>query len=186
MALLLPTVLLAGCGPASGPSGEEAPARPPKVPPVAKEQGKPEAPAMDPSLAPLATQQQVVKAVTVGRRDPFAAVLTPHLIIDPASLPQGALNPGTGPSKPQAPLSWPKGLEFEGVLQTSSRSEAMVRYAPSDGNGGEVRLGSLNVGDVGTTQGGSLLPPGWRVAAIDIEQGLLTLEKGGQTVKRQL
>jgi len=185
VALLLPTMLLAGCGPASGPAGVEAPL-PPKVPPVAKEQGKPEVPAMDPSLAPLATQQQVVKAVTVGRRDPFAAVLTPQVIIDPASLPQGGIKPGAGPSKPPAPLSWPKGLEFEGVLQTSSRSEAMVRYTPGEGKGGEVRLGSLNVGDVGTTQGESLLPPGWRVADINIDQGLLTLEKGGQTVMRQL
>jgi hypothetical protein len=62
----------------------------------------------------------------------------------------------------------------------------MVRYTPADAKETGTRVGTLRVGDIGTNQRDSLLPPGWQVAAIDGEQGLLVLRKGGQSIKRYL
>jgi hypothetical protein len=154
----------------------------PKAGQVAADTGAPA-----PTLAPLATPQQVVKAVTVGRRDPFARVVDPKMIAPPAAPSQASPKTplAAGPAAP-AVLAWPPGLFFDGVLQSFSESEAMVRYIPAEEKGGATRFGSLRVGDTGTSDQQSLLPPGWQVAAIDGEQGLLVLRKGEQTVKRQL
>lgn len=148
------------------------------------------------SLAPLATPQQVVQAVEVGRTDPFAAVLTPRLVAVPgspqvAAIAKGQRQPGApgapaGKSQPQSPLGVPKGLLFQGVLQSPLGREALVEYAPSEGKGGGTRSGSLRVGDVGTARDDSLLPPGWRVRAIDVDRGVLVLQAGTQSVTLQL
>jgi hypothetical protein len=63
--------------------------------------------------------------------------------------------------------------------------EALVEYAPSESNEG-VRSGSLRVGDMGTGKSDALLPPGWRVRAIDVAQGVLVLQSGNQSVNLQL
>jgi hypothetical protein len=84
-------------------------------------------------------------------------------------------------SKPLPPLEPPKGLVFQGVLQGPGGREALVDYAPGSEAAG-TRSGSLRVGDVGTGQGDSLLPPGWRVQAIDVDRGVLVLQAGKQSV----
>ncbi|MFN9645394.1 MAG: hypothetical protein ACK6BG_09830, partial [Cyanobacteriota bacterium] len=137
-----------------------------------------------PALAPLATQQQVVKAVTAGRQDPFGAVLTPILTLPPESMPNAPAK--AGPAAAHTVLQWPDSLTFEGVLQSMSKSEALVRYAPAEAKDAGVRYGSLRVGDIGTGNADSLLPPGWQVMAIDGELGKLVLGKGGQIVSRDL
>lgn len=172
---LLPAILLTGCWPT--PEVEVEPALP--KPPT--ERSGAVSPA--PSLAPLATKQQVVQAVDVGRPDPFAAVLTPRLISPPAS-PRMPI--AGGPRTPPPPLEPPKGLVFQGVLQASTGREALVAYTPAESNGGGARSGTLRVGDVGTGEGDSLLPLGWRVRDIDVTRGLLVLQKGDQSVNLAL
>ncbi len=176
--LLLSGVLLGGCFPRP-----EANVAPP-LPKAAK--GRPEAVGLPgaPSLAPLATPGQVVRAVDVGRRDPFAAVLTarPLLTLDPQSQP-GTPAPAKGqgggqPSTPPPPPAIPKGLLFQGVLRGPQGSEALVQYTPTQPDGGGLRYGSLRVGDVGGRQPDSLLPLGWRVRAIDVERETLVLQSG--------
>lgn len=190
LAVLLPALLLAACGAVPGPDPGSLLEPPlPKKAPTAAKTSPAEPPAQVPSLAPLATQQQVVKAVTVGRRDPFAAVLRPNrLTLPPSPTPVAPKTPvRVAPPAPPAPLQWPMGLEVEGVLQTPGESEAIVRYTPTnDQAAGGPRLGSLRIGDEGSSQADSLLPPGWRVRAIDGEQGVLVLQKGGQSVSRRL
>jgi hypothetical protein len=179
LALMLPAMVLAACGPLPFPvAGPVTPfGQPrPRKPPAGADKAR--AVASPPSLAPLATQQQVVKAVRVGRRDPFGEVLKPQLTIPKDTKPKAEAKATV--------LEWPKGLAFEGVLQTFSESEAMVRYSPADAKGGGARYGSLRVGDIGTGAVDSLLPPGWQVAAIDGEQGVLVLRSGGQIISRRL
>ena len=198
VSLLLPAVLLAACGtlPFPGPDTETVvKPSPPKPPNKAR---KADPPAKAPPLAPLATQQQVVKAVTVGRRDPFAGVLTPSVIVTPEAQPKPSPQKVVTPPPPPAVLDWPKGLAFEGVLQTFSESEAMVlreamvRYTPADAKEGGTRVGSVRVRDTGSGPGEvgpgltDLLPPGWQVADIDGERGVLVLRKGGQSISQQL
>ncbi|MGA1304008.1 MAG: hypothetical protein ACO3ZD_08200 [Cyanobium sp.] len=192
MALSLIPALLAACTPS--PKVEVQPPVPnlPKVP------DRPDPQPEGASLAPLATPQQVVQAVEVGRPDPFAAVLTPRLIRAPAS-PQVAIASGQrGPSGQQRsaapagssqrlpPLGPPKGLLFQGVLLGPMGGEALVEYAPSEAKAGGTRSGSLRVGDGGTGQEDSLLPPGWRVRAIDVDRGVLVLQAGSQSVTLRL
>lgn len=190
LAVLLPAVLLAACGAAPGPDAASLVEPPlPKKAPTATQDSSAEAPAKMPTLAPLATQQQVVKAVTVGRRDPFAAVLRPSPLTLSPSQPQAPPKAPVrvAPSTAPAPLQWPLGLEVEGLLQTPAESEAIVRYTPTNARAaGGPRLGSLRIGDQGSNREDSLLPPGWRVRAIDGEQGVLVLQKGGQSVSRRL
>jgi hypothetical protein len=124
----------------------------------------------------------VVKAVSVGRRDPFANVLVPTVILQRDNQPKP-----TTPAKPPVPLvlTWPKGLTFEGVLHSTGDSEAIVSYLPEAAKGSGPRAGSLRVGDTSADKP-ELLPPGWQVAAIDVERGALELRRGGQTVRQTL
>ncbi|MFY7695489.1 MAG: hypothetical protein ACOVQK_04020 [Cyanobium sp.] len=198
--LALIPALLTACTP-----NPKVPVQPP-VPQLPKVQDRPDPRPEGASLAPLATPQQVIQAVDVGRPDPFAAVLTPRLVGAPASQ-QVAIAPGqqpvagagqrglTGQQRPGAPagssqglspLGVPKGLLFQGVLQSPLGREALVEYAPSEAKAGGTRSGSLRVGDVGTGRDDSLLPPGWRVRAIDVDRGVLVLQAGTQSVTLQL
>jgi hypothetical protein len=194
MVLGLIAVLLAACAPT--PEAEV----PPPPPPLPKAEVRPNPQPEGASLAPLATPQQVVEAVEVGRPDPFAAVLTPRLIgvaASPQLTTAPGQKPGAGPGQlPSArqagraqnmsPLEPPKGLLFQGVLQGPTGGEALVEFAPSEAKAGGTRSGSLRVGDVGTGEGDSLLPLGWRVRAIDVDRGLLKLQAGPQSVTLQL
>ena len=100
----------------------------------------------------------------------------------------GQQRPGApaGSSQGLSPLGVPKGLLFQGVLQSPLGREALVEYAPSEAKAGGTRSGSLRVGDVGTGRDDSLLPPGWRVRAIDVDRGVLVLQAGTQSVTLQL
>ena len=101
-----------------------------------------------PGFTPLPTPQQVVAEVGVGRVDPFAP-----------------LPPAGG----DAPPVLPEGLQFNGVILASGRPQALVQF---QGNAGSVRVGD---------QGGrttDLLPNAWKVAAVDVAQGRLTLATG--------
>jgi hypothetical protein len=77
-------------------------------------------------------------------------------------------------------------LLFQGVLLGPMGGEALVEYAPSEAKAGGTRSGSLRVGDGGTGQEDSLLPPGWRVRAIDVDRGVLVLQAGSQSVTLRL
>lgn len=181
--LLVPALLLTACGPLPFPgSGPESSVGQPRPRKPSAETGQ--AKGSPPALAPLATQQQVVKAVTAGRRDPFGRVLTPIITLPLEAMPKAPAKEGL--PAPPAVLEWPKGLAFEGVLQSFSETEAMVRYTPADAKSGGTRHGALRVGDIGTGAYNSLLPPGWQVAAIDGDQGVLVLRRGGQIVSQLL
>ena len=67
----------------------------------------------------------------------------------------------------------PEGLRLTGVLQSGGRSEAVVEFKQASG--------SLHPGDRGG-ESTDLLPPGWSVAAIDIQRGQLTLQVGRRRV----
>ncbi|MFN9621748.1 MAG: hypothetical protein ACK587_02765 [Cyanobacteriota bacterium] len=183
--MLLPAMVLSACGPqpfpGSGPVTSVGQPRPRKP---SAGTGEAETGSRPPALAPLATQQQVVKAVKAGRQDPFGKVLTPILSIPPSSRPKAP--PKANLRAHHTNLTWPEGLAFEGVLQTFSESEALVRYTPAQAKDGGSRYGALRVGDIGTGDNASLLPPGWQVVAIDAEQGMLMLQKGGQSVSQSL
>jgi hypothetical protein len=157
------------------------------------------------NLAPLATPQQVVGAVDLGRLDPFGASISrlPTLIgPDGKPLPvnqagvapgggaaqgaaAGGARPGGGPAtagggkaaRSMAPLQLPPGFSISGVIRSGGLSEAVVSYG--------ALSGSLRPGDRGgrTTD---LLPSGWSVAAIDVNRGLITLQKNGQRVSAEL
>jgi hypothetical protein len=190
--LILSPVLLGGCGslplPFSMPEVSLEPPQP-KGPQIKPPTGT--AQPSDPSLAPLATPQQVVKAVDLGRPDPFAAVMTPRLMSGPDTPSPGAGKgsgsaKGSPPPKPPQPLEWPAGLVFQGVIQGGGKIEALVQYTPANAGGEGARAGSLRVGEMGNVSQDSVLPPGWRVEAIDGTQGVLVLRQGGRTVSRNL
>jgi hypothetical protein len=110
-------------------------------------------------LTPLPSSNQVVGSVATGRVDPFAPV--------------GGAGAGAVPAR----LSLPPGLVFNGVIRSGGTPEVLVQF------GGET--GTLRVGQRGgrTTP---LLPAGWSVASIDVQQGRLTLRQGKQLVTAEL
>lgn len=150
-------------------------------------------------LQPLPTPQQVTGSVPLGRRDPFAQPIpsfspgstrpdgSPALResgqaatslqrgpTQAASLQSGRVDLG---SRTPPPLQLPPGFGITGVIRSGGITEAVVRYGPLSG--------SLRPGDRGgrTTD---LLPSGWSVAAVDVNQGLLTLQKDGRRVEARL
>jgi len=157
-------LLLASCG------GEQPPEMSSQLPPPrsAAVGSSPAAPlpVADPGplagLTPLPSSNQVMASVAAGRVDPFAPV-------------GGAAAAGSG-GRP-APLSLPPGLVFNGVIRSGGTPEALVQF------GGDT--GTLRVGQRGgrTTP---LLPAGWSVASIDVQQGRLTLRQGKQSVTAEL
>ncbi|MFM9047779.1 MAG: hypothetical protein ACKOOH_09040 [Cyanobium sp.] len=145
----------------------------------------------DLALAPLATPQEVVQSVDVGRRDPFAAVLTPRVVPSPSaqrSVVAGKGGVGAEGAQQPAALQPPKGFVFQGVLDGATGREALVEYVPSSASAGAggVRSGSLRVGDVGSARNDSLLPPGWRVRSIDVARGQLELQSGNRSIHLEL
>lgn len=200
--LTLLTLLLAGCNQAPPPLDPGA-LTPPSMQPARKGASETAAAAKQPapegaSLAPLATPQQVVGAVNLGRLDPFGS-LAPKLpsLLGPdgkplpvnlaggtaaaggaPGQPGGASSrPGAGGARGAAPLQLPNGFSVSGVIRSGGVSEAVVSYG--------ALSGSLRPGDRGgrTTD---LLPSGWSVAAIDVNRGLITLQKDGRRVSAEL
>lgn len=151
--LLRPVVLslaalVAGCGgspmadsgvtPLPPPAPASAPVAPAPVP-------------LTTGLTPLPTTQQVVKAVPLGRPDPFAPP------------------PVVAVAKGPVPLDLPAGFRFSGVIVSGGEAQALVQLGANSG--------SLRVGDRGG-RSTDLLPPGWSVARIDVQRGVLTLRQG--------
>lgn len=135
-------------------------------------------------LSPLPSEQQVVNAVPLGRRDPFGRVRPipppPRPASSPPSQAPEAAQPSAAPASPPSPGSRPPGPSvppadflFSGVIQGAGTSEAVVQY-------GDL-TGTLKAGDRGgaTTD---LLPPGWSVAGVDVQSGRLILRNRGQRV----
>lgn len=110
-------------------------------------------------LTPLPTSQQVVKAVPIGRPDPFAP---PRVV---------TAIPGS------AKLDLPAGFRFSGVIVTAGEAQALVQFGSLSG--------SLRVGDRGG-RSTDLLPPGWSVARIDGQRGVLTLRQGKRNLVVEL
>jgi hypothetical protein len=111
------------------------------------------------ALTPLPTPQQVIQALPVGRRDPFAPP------------------PVVAVAKGPAVINLPAGFRFTGVIVAGGQAQALVQ------RGG--LSGSLRVGDRGGG-GTNPLPAGWSVARIDGQNGVLTLRQGQRNVKVQL
>ena len=123
-------------------------------------------------LTPLPSSNQVVASVSSGRVDPFAPLQI-------------------SASRP-APLSLPPGLIFNGVIRSGGTPEALVQFA---GDSGTLRVGQRGgrTTDSGTTDSRTteyrttrLLPAGWSVASIDVQNGRLTLRQGKQAVTAEL
>jgi len=96
----------------------------------------------------------VLAALPVGRADPFAPVVASAQAAGPAA----------------------EGLRLTGVLRSRFGPQAFLQLAPGQG-------GAVCVGPRGLCAGSglpALLPPGWSVLSIDVAQGRLLLNQGGQ------
>ena len=127
---------------------------------------------------PLPSPQQVTASVPLGRLDPFS---NPSPTADavgsatgsaaqggaPGSAPAGQRASGPGTTRPSASL--PADFVFSGVIASRGVAEALVQ---SGGQSGPVKVGE--VGGVRLPW----LPAGWKVTAIDAQQGRLTLQRG--------
>lgn len=156
----LALLLLAGCGGGSEPPEAAEPG--PASPAASARAPLPAAEAT--GLTPLPTPDQVLGSIQAGREDPFAPL---------------APSPSATPVLQAAParLTLPPSFRFTGVISSGGRAEAIVDFGATSG--------ALRVGD----RGGSstdLLPPGWTVASINADRGLLTLRQGRQTVSAEL
>jgi hypothetical protein len=198
--LALTPLFLLGCVKSPPPVDSAALIPPaPPVPPAAAGQSKVSVDATA-GLRPLETPQQVINSVDLGRPDPFGRLIGSMPVplgpdgkpLSAAAIaaataamrgPSGAAGPSIpGRGAPGAlaslpPLQLPRNFSISGVIRSGGTSEAVVSY----GN----LSGSLRPGDMGgrTTD---LLPPGWSVAAIDVQRGVLTLQRGGQRVSAEL
>lgn len=113
-------------------------------------------------LTPLPSSNQVVASVSSGRVDPFAPLQI-------------------SASRPVL-LSLPAGLIFNGVIRSGGTPEALVQFGAESGT---LRVGQRggSTMDYRTTP---LLPAGWSVASIDVQNGRLTLRQGKQAVTAEL
>lgn len=179
--VLSPALLaLGGCG-SSPPATPEAKLQPPPMPPQAAATTKPPAapaaaarPGASAGLTPLPTAQQVLAATPEGRTDPFAPVRFASSA--PAARTASATRlPASAASEP-TPMTLPEGFQFNGVISVSGTPQAIVQYG--------AESGSLFIGDRGG-QGTPLLPRGWSVAAIDVQNGRLTLVSRQNTPRGQ-
>ena len=123
-------------------------------------------------LTPLPSSNQVVASVSSGRVDPFAPLQI-------------------SASRPVL-LSLPAGLIFNGVIRSGGTPEALVQFGAESGTlrvgqkGGsttDYRTTDYRTMDYRTTP---LLPAGWSVASIDVQNGRLTLRQGKQAVTAEL
>ncbi len=178
-ALLLLSSLM-GCG--GAPEASAPPPPPPAPAPAAQPAAAAAAPgaAAAPTagagvlagLTPLPSRQQVLAAAPADRADPFAPVIRPR--------PTGAAAAASGdPSRPAAPapLRLPDDFRFSGVIAVSGVPQALVQRSEQSG--------TVMVGD----QGGRstrLLPNGWVVTSIDVQNGSLRMRQGKQTISAAL
>ena len=152
-------ILLTACGSDSSQLPPPLP-RPPLVKPAAVAAAPPVA-----GFTPLPSPGAVLASLPKGRPDPFAAPPAPA-----KPLAAG----GAAAPKPSAPPA----LRLTGVVLTHGIAQAFVDYGHQSG--------PVVVGEMG---GGAIawLPEGWRVAAIDVQQGQLLLQaEDGRRVPYQL
>lgn len=203
-----PPVVAPGPGGAPMAGQAAAPAAPPAQPATAPATARGAAPterAATPAssgLASLPSARQVIDALPLGRQDPFAspfptspAPATSAQAVPPRyrnGLPSaltggasagsaaqasavGATATGAGPDLRVRParLVPPEGFRVTGLIRAGRGDEAVVQF--------QELSGSLRRGDRGglTTD---LLPRGWSVAAVDVNQGRLTLQRGRRQV----
>ncbi len=185
--VVLTPLLVVGCTGAPTPPDPTAliPPAPPVSPPAspASARGRSESPGVTAGFRPLASPQQVLNSVDLGRRDPFGRSITALPIpLGPDGKPLSAGAKASGragkaAALPLPPLQLPRDFSISGVIDSGGVSEAVVSYGDLSG--------SLRPGDRGghTTD---LLPPGWSVASIDVQRGVLTLRKGGRKISAEL
>ncbi|MCP9917808.1 hypothetical protein [Cyanobium sp. ATX 6F1] len=172
----LPLLALTACG---------APAPPPTAvtpPPLAVPQPPaPKPPAPEPTtaatpvpgLTPLPTPAAVVGGIGQGRLDPFAPVASA------GSTATDANGRPISTVKPVAQL--PAGFSFTGVVSSRGTAQALVQVSG--------QTGPLCVGPRGFCPGAGqapLLPPGWIVTTIDVNNGRLSLRQGKDRVNLTL
>ncbi|MDH4404504.1 MAG: hypothetical protein QE276_00580 [Cyanobium sp. D14.bin.5] len=128
-------------------------------------------------LTPLPSSNQVVASVSSGRVDPFAPLATPAK----ASSARPIL------------LSLPPGLIFNGVIRSGGTPEALVQFGAESGTLRVGQRGGSSTTDYRTTDYRTmhyrttpLLPVGWSVASIDVQNGRLTLRQGKQAVTAEI
>ena len=154
VALTLGSLALVACG-----SPEPPPVSMPSLQPLPSEpQQVPRPPRPDLGLIPLPTVKEVQQSAPGGRADPFQPLSSERVeveaddaVFDPAS-----------------------GLTLSGVLLVGQQRRALVQT--------QGRSGELCVGADGrcVADGDQLLPPGWSVLSIDVEQGCLALSREGE------
>ncbi|MCP9886069.1 hypothetical protein KBY97_13190 [Synechococcus sp. ATX 2A4] len=126
-------------------------------------------PALLAGLTPLPSKQQVLAAAPTDRPDPFAPVIRPQS----AGAAAGAASRPAGPG----PLRLPEDFRFSGVIAIAGVPQALVQRSEQSG--------SVVVGD----QGGRstrLIPNGWVVTEIDVQNGRLRMRLGKQTISAAL
>ncbi len=167
----LPLLALTACGAPPAPPTAVTP--PPVVVP------KPPTPEPTAALAPVAgltplpTPAEVVGGIGQGRLDPFAPV---------ASAASSATDANGRPiprAKPAAQL--PAGFSFTGVVSSRGTAQALVQVSG--------QTGPVCVGARGFCPGAGLaplLPPGWIVTSIDVNNGRLSLRQGTDRVNLTL
>lgn len=187
-------VLLSGCIRLPGFGGAKQAAEPPVSPSVPAP--KPAERLEATGLTPLPTTDQLLASMPIGRNDPFAPQPQAASAVGPdQTSPAGSsaspapgsagavarrLGPGQRPAPPP-PLQLPADFRFNGVMRAGSRPQALVQLGPD--------IGTVCVGARGFCAGSglaALLPPGWTVAAIDVERGRLTLRQGSRSVTAEL
>lgn len=151
----------------SAPSDDGATVLPPSAAP-ARSGAAPAAtqPVPTAGFTPLPTPQQVVAPLATGRPDPFAP-LSPSPSLTQATQASATRTP------PAADL--PEGLRFTGVIRSGGHAQALIQL--------KDQSGPVCVGPRGYCPGAglpALLPPGWNVTGIDVQNGRLALSQGSQ------
>ena len=122
-------------------------------------------PAADPQLIPLYPPDEVLNALQRGRQDPFAP--PPQALVvakEEASESEGEGGPALSEGE-RVP-------ELMGVSSIGGVAQAFVSYGSHSG--------PVAPGDVGGANGLPWLPEGISVAGVDVQRGLLLLERNGQ------
>ncbi len=143
---------LTACAGAPPTDGSAVPPPPPAPPPVPA-RSLPAAASVTPGFTPLPSPQQVVGPMAKGRLDPFAPTVQAGAVL----------------------ATLPAGLSFNGVIRSAGQSKAMLEL---NGVAGPACVGARGFcPDAGTPP---ILPPGWTVAGIDVQNGLISLRQGKQ------
>lgn len=179
--------LIGGCGLGPKPQADSVPSPPAGSPEDVKQET---APAPIAGLTPLPTPNQLLASLAIGREDPLASV-APQVPALGSPAPGGpgsaaAAAGGQGAAAaprpaPPKPLELPEDFRFTGVMRLGATPQAFVQVGDQSGPVCQGPDGSCPASGLP-----SVLPPGWGVAAIDVDRGRLTLRKGNSTVTTRL